>query len=181
MTCIVGLVQDDKVYIGGDSLGADENGGTLINAEAKVFRSGAFLIGKSGSMRMGQIMRHVFKLPEYNTHDLDKKDAISCYMATLFVQEMKACFDKLEYKEEEKGALLVGFQGRLFKISADNFQVEEDIGGYNAIGIGHEIAKGSLWTTRGMDMPPESRLELALKACADHNAFVRCPFIIESI
>jgi hypothetical protein len=181
VTCIVGLVDGDKVYIGGDSLGTDENGGTLINIDKKVFCIGDFLIGRCGSLRMGQIVRYSFLPPEYNSNEHDSRDAIYAYMATLFVQEIKACFDKLEYKEEEKGYILVGFQNRLFRISMNNLQVEEESRGYSAIGIGSDIAKGSLYATREVGFTPDFKVKLALEASAEHNAFVRGPFVIESI
>src|SRR5882762_132876 len=181
MTCIVGLVADETVYIGSDSLGTDENGKTLISTYGKIIRIGDFLIGKAGSIRMGQILQYSFKPPEYNSDEYDpRKDTISCYMATLFVEEMKACFEKYALKDDDRGVILVGFKRRLFYISAHNYQIEEDVCGYNAIGCATDIALGSLYTTEGVaDWLPGSRVKMALEASEKHNAHVRGPFIIE--
>ena len=57
MTCIVGLVDDGKVYMGGDAASVD---GYIVRTSAlsKVFRNGPFLIGYSTSWRMGQILQY---------------------------------------------------------------------------------------------------------------------------
>src|SRR6266705_789907 len=174
MTCVVGLVSDEKVYIGSDSLGTDENGKTLISTYGKIIRLGDFLIGKAGSIRMGQILQYSFKPPVCETEDT------ACYIATLFVEEMRACFDKYGLKDDDRGVMLVGFKGRLFYISVHNYQIEDEECGYNAIGSATDIALGSLYTTEGVaDWLPGSRVKMALEASEKHNANVRGPFVIE--
>jgi len=60
MTCIVGIAQEGKVWIGADSAAVS---GQDIRATAlrKVFRRGQFLIGYTSSFRMGQLPQfHLF-------------------------------------------------------------------------------------------------------------------------
>ena len=57
MTCIIGLVADGRVYLGGDS--AAVHGWTRRRTRLrKVFRKGPFLVGYTTSFRMGQLLEH---------------------------------------------------------------------------------------------------------------------------
>src|SRR5437868_10225276 len=89
MTCIVGLVQNGKVYIGGDSAGSN-NWQLTIRKDAKVFFNGDFLIGAGTSFRMIQLLRYSFKPPVYENIE-DNPDYLSCYMATSFVDGIREC------------------------------------------------------------------------------------------
>lgn len=183
MTCIVGLVDKEtgKVWMGADSLATGDNGGTSITSYKKLFRVGNFLIGCAGSPTPGQRMRYMLKLPEYENTLEDEQENISCYIVTKLVDAIKECVDAAKLKDDDKGYFLVGFKGRLFGIYPDDYQVDEDVCGYNAIGSSAHIALGSLWTSASMGIAAEDRVRLALRASAELNAFVRGPFIIESI
>ena len=61
MTCIVGLVHEGVVYIGGDSAGVGGMSLT-VRADEKVFQNGEFLMGFTTSFRMGQLLRYSLKL-----------------------------------------------------------------------------------------------------------------------
>lgn len=52
MTCIVGIVDNGKVYMGADSLGV---GGLSkrVRKDPKLFRVGEFVFGYTSSFRMG--------------------------------------------------------------------------------------------------------------------------------
>lgn len=182
MTCIVGLVKDNAVYIGGDSAGSN-NWQITIRKDAKVFRNGDFLIGAGTSFRMIQLLRYAFVPPVYEKPIEDNTDYLSCYMATSFIDGIREClknggWSKKESEQESGGSFLVGFQGKLFCIH-DDYQVEETLCGYNAIGDGDDIALGSLYTTG--ELMPHNRVDLALQAAEYHCSSVRAPFIIESI
>lgn len=57
MTCIVGLVDGDRVILGGDSAGI-AGWHLQLRADEKVFRNGPYAIGFTTSFRMGQILRY---------------------------------------------------------------------------------------------------------------------------
>lgn len=183
MTCIVGLVDNGTVYIGGDSAGSS-NWQLIIRKDAKVFRNGDFLIGACGSFRMIQLLRYAFKPPVYEKPLFDdSSEYLSCYMATSFIDGIREClksggFAKKETEQESGGCFLVGFQGRLFCIQSD-YQVEEALCGYNAIGDGDDIARGSLYATQ--ELQPNGRVLTALQAAQYHCTSVSAPFTIESI
>jgi hypothetical protein len=172
LTCIVGIVEGGKVYIGGDSAGV---AGYYLQSRAdqKVFTNGPFVFGFTSSFRMGQILRYGFTPPQRHP-DTD----VMAFMVTAFIDAIRNTFKNAGYAkktndQEEAGTFLVGYEGRLFKIS-DDYQVGESLDQYDACGCGQDIALGSLHSTGGMD--PERRIEIALTAAEKYSAGVRAPF-----
>lgn len=183
MTCIVGLVQNGKVYIGGDSAGI--GGWNLtIRKDRKVFKNGEFLIGGTASFRMIQLLHYAFEPPKVPPF-CDTDEAIEKFMATTFVDAIRKCFKEGGYatksnEQESGGQFLIGFRGHLFDIQND-YQVQEALDGYDAIGCGLEVALGSLYVTSNPDLGSNPRrcVVLALEAAEHHNAGVRGPFYVE--
>lgn len=183
MTCIVGLVDPEngnRVYIGGDSAGCSP-GIISLRKDPKVFRNGPFLMGYAGSYRMGQLLRYSFNPPERAS----RRDVYQ-YMITDWVDEVrKTLKDGGEAKvednvEETSGQALIAYRNRLFMLDED-FQVAEHITPYVSIGVGSEIALGSLHTTDKFKIDPEAKVRLALEAAAFISDGVRAPFIIERL
>lgn len=176
MTCIVGLIKNGKVYIGGDSAGSD-GWNVTVRKDTKVFKNSDFLIGYTSSFRMGQLLRFKFKPPKYHKEDKDLYE----YMCTDFIDEVRSCLKTGGYaindKGEEKGGFfLVGAHGRLFTIE-DDYQVSESILPFEAVGCGDKYAKGSLISTKDWADPLE-RINTALTAASEFSAHVRPPFNI---
>lgn len=172
MTCIVGLVDGGKVYLGGDSAGVDGLH-LAVRKDPKVFRVGECIIGFTSSFRMGQLLAHSLKPPKWH----GDKDVFE-YMVTDFVDAVRECLKAGGYarrncEAEEGGTFLVGFHGRLFEIEED-YQVGETLAGVAACGCGRDVALGSLFSTT--KMPAIERVRLALQAAEAFNAEVRGPF-----
>lgn len=180
MTCIVGLVDNDKVYIGGDSAGVAGYSLT-VRADKKVFKNGDFTMGFTSSFRMGQLLNFKFQPPSlFNGNGIKKE--IYEYMVTDFVEEVRNCLRDGGYAENKNGAesggtFLVGYENRLFSIECD-YQVGEAANGMMAVGCGDDLALGSLYTTKDLDMKPEERIELALESAEKYSAGVQRPFYI---
>jgi uncharacterized membrane protein len=181
MTCIAGIAQNGNVYMGGDS--AAIGGWNLtIRKDRKVFRNGDFLIGGTSSFRMLQLLHHAFVPPVYDPAiDIEK------FMATTFIDAIRQCFKDGGYakktsEEESGGQFLVGFRGHLFDIQPD-YQVQEALDDYDAVGCGVEVALGSLYasgpTQDGGIIDPRRRVAMALEAAQHHNAGLRGPFYVE--
>lgn len=177
MTCIVGIIENGKVYMGADSAGV---AGLDITRrkDAKVFHNGEFLIGYTSSFRMGQLLRFKFKPPEYRP---DKKDLYE-YMCTDFVEAVRKCFKDGGYarknnEEESAGCFLVGAYGRLFQLESD-YQIGESINNYDSIGCGANYAKGALFVIDRENYEPEDKIKRALLAASEHSAGVCGPFEI---
>lgn len=177
MTCIVGLEANGRVYIGGDSSSAS---GWSVDASRlrKVFRSGDFLIGCTGTWRMTQLLQFSLdvRLQEDNEDDLQ-------YMVLGFIEAVRKCFKeggfaKVENEQEEGGKFLVGFNGKIYTVE-QNFQVCSSSDGFCAIGCGDDFALGNLWATRGM--APEKRVLIALEAAGHFSGGVCPPYYIECL
>ena len=177
MTCIVGLIHDGKVYMGGDSAGVAGLDLT-VRRDSKVFRVGQneeFLIGFTSSFRMGQLLRYTFEPGECAGDDVER------YMAVDFVDATRDCLKKggfatLKDGVEAAGSFLVGFRGRLFSV-ASNYQVGEAQLPHDAVGSGAQVALGSLYASVA-EVSPEARLRTALAAAEQYSAGVRRPFYV---
>lgn len=179
MTCIVGIVENGKVFIGGDSAGVESSRFSLVvRNDRKVFRNGDFVMGFTSSFRMGQLLAFGFNPPKPRTGA-----DVMAYMVTDFIdaarQRMKeGGYAKVQNGEETGGAFLVGYAGRLFHIESD-FQVGESTHGFDACGCGDMLALGALQATAGKSA--EERINIALSAAETFSAGVRRPFFVESI
>ena len=180
MTCIIGLISKDAIWMGADRLAS---GGNVkrTRLDPKVFKRrtkfGDFLIGYTTSYRMGQILQYRLNIPQYNDEDIME------YMVEQFIESVREIlkasgFAQVQNEVEQGGWFLVGFRGHLFSILPD-YQVARVAEPYTAIGAGEEFALGSLWSTDQMD--PESRITMALSAAAEFNPFVSSPFDIMSL
>lgn len=179
MTCIVGLIDKGKVYIGGDSAAVWGTSFAIVaRNDRKVFRNGDFVMGFTSSFRMGQLLAFNFNPPKPR-QGVD----IFAYMVTDFIdaarQRMKdGGFTRVKDNwSEEGGTFLVGYAGRLFQIGSD-FQVGESTHGFDAVGCGDHLALGSLFSTPKMD-DPTARVIEALQAAQTFSAGVREPFHVE--
>jgi hypothetical protein len=182
LTCIVGLIHEKTIYIGGDSAGVA--GYSLTRRkDSKVFRNGEFLIGGTSSFRMIQLLRYAFTPPALPEAEGD----LARYMVVDFVNALRACLKEGGYatkhnEVESGGTFLIGVRKRLFKIEND-YQVGESQDGYDACGCGEDLALGSLFHSKTTYHPtdPEMRVRLALAAAEYHNVGVASPFIIEKL
>jgi ATP-dependent protease HslVU (ClpYQ) peptidase subunit len=177
MSCVVGIMNEKQVIIGGDS--ATTSGSTIqIDACPKIFgiktKYDEYFIGHVGSGKIGNALRHTFFPPRFKDGDLEH------YIATYFIDALKKCFNRAGFGEH--GAdLLIGFRSRLFWIGED-YQIGQPANGYTAIGSGEDYALGALFATQFLDPPLdlEKRVLIALEAAAEHNVYVRPPFIVSS-
>jgi len=177
MTCIIGLIdKDGDIFMGGDSAGV--SGSSLqIRADEKVFINENYIMGITGSFRMGQILRYSFSPPKFYG-DID----LYSFMVTTFINKVRKClkeggFATKKDEVEKGGKFLVGYKSRLFIIDSD-YQVGEMIDKFASIGCGEDIALGSLYSTKNSPLKPEGRIKLALESAEHFNTAVRSPFII---
>lgn len=188
MTAIAGLIDNGKVWMGADSAAICGDQIQTIK-ESKIIKvNNQMLIGYSGSIRCGQLLRHKEWLPVYcEDEDLMK------YMCTVFVDHYIQLLRENHYfenkQEDDYGdCLLCGISGRLFQVDCE-FQVVEFDKEYAAIGSGAEYALGSLCSMTGHNSTvsteykydPGYIVEEALKVSAEFAAGVQEPFNIENI
>jgi len=177
MTCIIGLVDSEKIYMGCDSAGV---AGLDIcgRADQKIFKVDNFIMGFTSSFRMGQLLRYDFN-PSKRHPDID----VYKYMVTEFINEVRSCLKRGGYASKENetekgGTFLVGYAGNLFRIGSD-YQVGQNILPFDSCGCGQNYALGSLYTTKEDNIKSSERILIALKAAQEFSAGVRGPFHIE--
>jgi len=178
MTCIVGIAEGGKVWMGADTfmLGSE----LVYRAETKLFRVGDFLIGGAGGWRYTQLLAYAAELkPPPDGADIRR------YMATDFAKAVRAavgeygCMEKDEEGADSVGSrALVGAAGLLFNLDGalSSICIAE---GFAAIGSGAHVAMGSLYETGGME--PGKRLARALEAAEVLTEGVRRPFTYEEL
>jgi hypothetical protein len=181
MTCIVGVQQDGKVWIGGDSAGVS---GYSITARGddKVFTRDGYAFGFTTSFRMGQILRYDAELPDPDD-DLAKTDP-DAFLVSWFIPAVRTALTEGGYttirnSSESGGTFLLGMRGRLYSIESD-FQIGRSRDNYMAVGCGDDLALGSLHTTSCIIHRPEARVMFALEAATHHSAGVAAPYTVVS-
>lgn len=179
MTAIVGIVEDGKVWLGGDSAGV---GGLSLQtrSDPKVFKNGETGIGYTSSFRMGQILEHHLTMPT----PYESEDGMP-YMVKRFVPSVKHALKEHGFQttrdgQDAGGTFLVGYRGELYEVE-DDYQVARVRQTYHACGCGRDLALGSLFTTEQFDLRPRDRINMALSAAAEFSAGVRGPFHVISV
>ena len=183
MTCIVGFKTPKGVILGGDSAGVCP---TTLEASVikhpKVFVRPPYVIGYSGSFRLGQVLEYDFVPPELTRED--RRDLMR-FMVSKFVPKLRSAISDggvavVSGTMEFAGNFLIGVCDRLFEIQ-DNFQVIEVAGRYNAIGIGSMFALGAMHLADGAGLTkqdPVWAVRASLEAAAEHSVAVRPPFTV---
>lgn len=176
MTCIIGLLDKNKVYIGGDTFGSNGHFGQEHD-HSKVFRVNDFIIGGTSSFRMLDILEYSFSPRKpYPDDDIEK------YMRTVFVdaarQSMKTGGFAIVKDTwcETGGTFLVGYKDKLWEVQGD-FSVL-NCAPFASCGSGYEVALGSLYTTGTLKMEPEDRIKIALEAASKYIVSVGGKFTI---
>ena len=178
MTCIVGLVRDNVIWMGADSAGVS---GQNIQARAdeKIFHLGEFLIGFTTSFRMGQLIRYKFTPPE-----IPPQIELHQYMVAHFVEAIrdvlkKGGYAKKENEEESGGTFLVGIRGRLFCIESD-YQVAESGDKFDATGSGGTVARSAMFALEKTlsTYEPRDQIILALESAEKFISSVRKPYLV---
>ena len=182
MTCIVGLVEDGYIFMGGDRCGGDVDTYRVTTiASPKVFAKGSrvsdqpeMIIGYTSSFRLGQLLQYDLVLPKIDCEGLGM-----VYMVKKFIP---AVHDLLQnagwvFKKDDRhygGNFLVGAFGALYEIDSDFAIIE--LPGLGAVGCGGAYALGAMDALANSCPNQSTRISYALSAAARFNAFVMPPF-----
>lgn len=181
MTCVVGVIGKNEIFLGADSSGNSDNL-VMPMTEVKIFKKGPFAVGYSGSLRVAQIIRYKMRTPTINQDKL-KKDPMK-YLSISFVNAMRKALKQdgasreISSQEENENDFIVAYNNRLFHIDG-HYSVCESARDSMAIGSGMEYALGSLHTTRNSN--PEDRVKWALDAANEFCPWVMPPYHIIKI
>lgn len=176
MTCIAAVEHRGVVWMGGDSAISWNESSWIATATPKVHRTGAYVLGWCGRLRLGNILQHVAKLPP------PPKRGIERFLAGAFVDAMRAA-TKNEPKDDAGNvdldySLLVGTRGSIHMVDFDGGVVRcRD--GFHAVGSGSAVAMGALYASKKSH--PRQRILSALTAAEKYTTFVRAPFTLLSV
>lgn len=157
MSCIAGIAEYGKVYMGSDRLSFSEDYQIRNRKDPKIFQNGPYLIGFSGEIRPGQVLR-----PEYWTPPeklVDVPDAIREQL-----EKTGACQKTPEGNDQTPTIFLIGYKGQLIQMGHD-FQLIELVENFTAIGAGERYALAVLYHTR-KQKDPVKRIKQSLEASA---------------
>lgn len=180
MTCIVGVVDNNSVWLGGDRAATDYAFNRTIIKSPKIFVKSEIGIGICGLPKVASIIEHVVKFPKWNDN-LSTKAYLSGKLIPAFRNELNKHNCTIEYHGQLyfEGAMLIALRGELYQLEG-NFQVIETARGYDAVGSGAEPALGSLRATVGVKNV-KKRILKALEVSAENNAGVAPPFDVLEI
>jgi len=179
MTAIIGFVENNKIWMGADSLSVTDAFDQQVLLDDKVFIKniaglGPSIWGFAGYYRYGQVLRYNFHPPLFKRDSYDVEE----YMKTVFIDALK---DKLEGIDVEECECMVGVQGRLFQISED-YSVTSPMLGYSVCGSGSLSAMGAMTALIPFThLSGEEIIRRALEAASICSASVKPPFKILSI
>ena len=178
MTCIVGLVTKDGFVIGADSMSSN---GTYCHYKSnKILIKKNIVMSSSGSARVSDILDHDFTPPKIPAGMRFEK-----YLVRHFVKELRkrlksrGSIKKNDSEDRQSAIMIVGLKG-----SKDMFIIHADfcltrVRGYDCIGSGGEVAKGSLYSTKKSKMTPRERVMTALQAASATIMSVGPPHIVK--
>jgi ATP-dependent protease HslVU (ClpYQ) peptidase subunit len=189
MTCIIGLVREDTVWIGGDSVGSDEM--RYDRADEKVFKNGDYLIGFAGSYRLGQIAK-ITVFPEFpknfttivkaskksngkklaiEVHPMERQD-IELWFIANFIPVLREAIK--EEAGDERFEFIIAADKWLFVVESD-YQAGMYKSPYIAIGSGSQIALGALAILEG---EPDECIAKAIRVAAKYDKAVGGDLVI---
>lgn len=179
MTCIVGLIQNGVVIIGGDSAGKTPSA-VIVMDSPKVFAREGYIFGYTSSFRMGDILEMRIAAPT----EREPTVSLRRHLITTWIDdELRRVFKMLGYSKKDNnvetgGSFLVGHLGELCEINP-NFQVGSPGKGYCAVGSGSPFALGALYAmSKDTRLSGKTRIIRSLEAAAHHSPSVRRPFTI---
>jgi ATP-dependent protease HslVU (ClpYQ) peptidase subunit len=181
MTCLVGIIQDGKTYIGTDGYATTEDCERKSIICRKLFVSDKYVVAFAGHIRTGQLLypesgfefpKDVYQIPNHIYLWLTQFEAVGKDELSMAVIQSN---------------LLIATKNKLYEVLMDMSVSEIDPEcGYTAIGSGTSHAMGSLYTTALHNkydsdiIPPVGRIEIALNAAAEFVKNVGPPYQIYS-
>jgi len=175
MSCVIGIENGGKIYIGGDSCAITEDEYTIrIVRDPKVFKNKSIIVGFCGSFRAGYGLNSNYWTPPAKAKSIEQ-----------IVEHARSQLLSLGTVSNQEGVescevnCLLGWENSIYEMQAD-FHVGRSAESYTAIGAGRYYALGSLYETEGLDLSPEERITRALECASHFCAAVKPPYIIES-
>lgn len=160
MTCIAAMVDGSgRGHIACDSLGSNHHTKSVYRTP-KIFRREEFLIGFTGSYRMGQILQYNLDLPPRKVNQSDED-----YLHADFIGAVRGAFSDNGFGDS--GEFLLVYHGRIYTHQSDH-SLLESIDPFETSGSGEDYARAALHTTTALspDALPVDHLRHAIETAA---------------
>ena len=157
MTCIIAFKDTmNNVFLIGDKCGS--NGNTKdICVEPKVFHKNGFMIGYTTSFYMGQLLKHVWEVPEKND-----SEGVDYYLHNTIRKSLINMFKINNFGEHENGYnigdFILIYDSRIFTVYADMQIFEHKY--LSSVGCGDVAARAAIeaYLNSGVSIQPEDML-----------------------
>jgi ATP-dependent protease HslVU (ClpYQ) peptidase subunit len=160
MTCIVALKENGKIYFGADKALSDSYTMRRMSYN-KIFKKGKYIIGYTGSPRMGQLLEHSIELPDPPEGGIDLHFMISLFIESVRKGFKEYGFSEIENNKEKGGTFIIGVDGEIFKVYSD-FQVSTFENNFVCCGSGDDFAEAVMEVMKDI-LPPKERIAKAIE------------------
>lgn len=188
MTCIIGIKEKGKVWMGSDKLLSFSNGyGKEVFKEIKqgyiyYNQSKEFLVGLAGNPRIANI---IFCNNKFSGEPLTETPLYNIINIIVpKIQELlknNECYMKYDDGSQKTDSwLIIGHKEKLFVVDPQFF-VYEPINDFCSVGSGRMVALGCLEVLDDLDYTSEQKIEKTMKIVSKHISSVSEEFDILSI
>lgn len=174
MTCIIGLKEDNKIYVGYDSI-AQWGNTRFVDKIPKCFYVGKIFVGISGYTRDSQLIQHTLRV--YNPSEGEDPTE---YLVNGLCADIHRLFSEFD-RDKDNGPTATGiivYKGHMYYLGSDASLTEFDVP-FFAIGSGGDYAMGAMEALE--DVPAEERVVRALEITSKFDCGVGPPFHVEVI
>jgi ATP-dependent protease HslVU (ClpYQ) peptidase subunit len=160
MTCIVALKENGKIYFGADKALSDAYTMRKISYN-KIFKKGKYILGYTGSPRLGQLLEHVIELPEPPKSGANLHFIVSSFIESVRKGLKEYGFSEVDNNKEKGGIFIIGIDGEIFKVYND-FQVSTYENNVICCGSGEDYAEATMEALKDI-FPPKERIAKAIE------------------
>jgi ATP-dependent protease HslVU (ClpYQ) peptidase subunit len=160
MTCIVALKENGKIYFGADKALSDTYTIRKMSSN-KIFKKGKYILGYTGSPRLGQLLEHVIELPEPPKSGADLHFIVSSLIESVRKGLKEYGFSEVENNKESGGLFIMGVDDEIFKVYSD-FQVSTYENNVGCCGSGEDYAEATMEALKDI-LPPKERIARAIE------------------
>lgn len=187
MTCIIGIKENGKVWLGSDKLCSSGNGFKFLSKDLKqeyIYWNDKkeFLIGLAGNPRIANLLFCNNKISGKPLTDDPLKNIVNYLIPELQnILKNNECYMKYDDGSQKTDSwLIIGYKGGFFIVDPQFF-VYEPIDNFCSIGSGSKIALGCLEILDELDYTPEQKIETTMKIVSKYITSVSEEFDILSI
>lgn len=161
MTCVAAIVQNGVSVIAGER-GASDSNIILPLSTSKVWQSGQYLFGYSGSLE-GEVVKESFIPP------VAPKAGLNKFMHGEFLLKLKEFYDEYAInKDSSELGLLIIINDVIYEHNVQDMSMSAYDSTFLSAGSGSEYAMGSLYSTTSYK-DPKKRLRMALEASIQYS------------